>query len=224
MFEIMQSLIIVGKDKEKINSEIEKIFKDYKISRFDKEVVQPEKQVGISDIRSLQKKIFLRPLSGDKKIVILEAYLGITNDAQNAFLKILEEPPLSTIIIIAANSLDFFLPTILSRCTVLDLNTKGDVNDINAETNIKILKELKKGSISFAMVLAQNNSKDRETTLAFLEGLIITSHDLLESSEDFSNMELKNVLKKLQETYTIIKGTNVAPRFALENLFLSLFG
>jgi len=51
--------------------------------------------------------------------------------------------------------------------------------------------------------------------LEFLEGLIIS----LDKNLGSENLQ---ILKALQKTYTIIKTTNVNPRFALENLLLNL--
>lgn len=219
----MQSVIILSKDKGKIQKELDKIILGNKIYKFDVEKIQTEKTVGIETIRNLQKKIFLKPFKGDKKIVILESFLGITIEAQNAFLKILEEPPLSTTIVISSNSLDFFLPTILSRCTVINLDKSEKLKDETYEENLQVLKELKKGSTSYALKISQDNGKGREEALFLLEGLIITADQLLKNNDDFSLGEIKNILKSIQKTHTIIKTTNVAPRFALENLFLNLY-
>ena len=131
-------------------------------------------------------------------------------------LKVLEEPPTNTIIIILVTSLDFILPTILSRCNLINLDRTRKLSDEEIQNNLKIIHDLKNNGASQSLLIAQNNSKDRETALAFLEGLIISLHTELKSD----NLQ---ILKALQKTYTIIKTTNVAPRFALENLFLRLF-
>ena len=216
----MQSVIIIGK-KEKIEEEAQKIIKENKISKFDVDIIETEKSVGIGEIRSLQKRIFLKPIQSEQKAIILKAFFGMTIESQNAFLKVLEEPPVNTIIIILANSLDFFLPTVLSRCNLINSRITKKINDQEVTENFKILSELKNNS-SNALVVAQNNSKDRQTALQFLEELIISVHDNLNNNKDFSLQELGIVLNNLQKTHTIIKTTNVNTRFALENLFLNI--
>ena len=216
----MQSVIIIGK-KEKIEEEAQKIIKENKISKFDVDIIETEKSVGIGEIRSLQKRIFLKPIQSEQKAIILKAFFGMTIESQNAFLKVLEEPPVNTIIIILANSLDFFLPTVLSRCNLINSRITKKINDQEVTENFKILSELKNNS-SNALVVAQNNSKDRQTALQFLEELIINVHDNLNNNKDFSLQELGIVLNNLQKTHTIIKTTNVNTRFALENLFLNI--
>jgi len=210
----MQSILIYGKDKEQLRIAAQKICAENKISRFDIEVISNEKIVGIGDIRKLGEKLFLKPLESEIKTVILEAFFGMTADSQNAFLKMLEEPPADTIIMILAESLDFVLPTVLSRCKLISLDRIKKLSGEEISENLKIIFELKNGESSKALKIAEAYGKDREAALTFLEGLIISLHTELKS-EDLQ------ILKALQKTYTIIKTANVAPRFALENLFLN---
>jgi DNA polymerase III gamma/tau subunit len=218
----MQSLLITGKDKEQIRLAAQKICEENKISRFDIEIIETEKTVGIGDIRRLQEKLFLKPLEGEIKSVILEAFFGMTPDSQNAFLKVLEEPPADAIIMILALSLDFVLPTVMSRCKLINLERVRKITDEEISGNLKLLYELKNGGTTKALKIAQDNGKDREMALEFLERLIISLHTNLENKNgELSNEEFLRILKALQNTYTIVKTTNVAPRLALENLFLS---
>ena len=168
----MQSLIIVGNNAQELKNKALEIAKENKISKFDVEIITTEKAVGIGDIRNLQKSLFLRPLESDKKAVILESFYGATIEAQNAFLKVLEEPPLSTVILILSTSLDFFLPTVLSRCKIINLEKTKKLTKEEISQNLEILNSLEKNHISNALVIAQNYSKDRETALDFLESLI----------------------------------------------------
>jgi len=217
----MQSILIVG-TVEKTKEAAQNLCKENKISKFDVDIIETEKAVGIGDIRNLQKKIFLKPIESEIKAVVLQAFYGMTIDSQNAFLKVLEEPPVNTIVIILVTSLDFVLPTILSRCNLINLEKIRQLAKEEIESNLKIILELKSGGYGDALVVAQNNSKDREMALEFLQNLLVSAHSALEhKNEDFSLSELREILKSLQKTYTIIKTTNVGPRFALENLFLN---
>jgi len=211
----MQSILITGKDKDKLRQTAQKICDENKVSRFDVEIITTEKMVGIGEIRKLQEKLFLKPLESETKAVILEAFFGMTPDSQNAFLKVLEEPPSDTVIMILASSLDFVLPTVLSRCSIINLDKVRQLTGEEITNNLKLIAQLKNGAASKALKIAQDNGKDREVALEFLEGLIISLHANIGS-------ENLQILKALQKTYTIIKTTNVAPRLGLENLFLNL--
>jgi len=212
----MQSILIVGKNINKLKKEAQDLCEKNKISKFDIEILETEKAVGIGEIRSLQKNIFLKPLKSEKKAVILEAFYGATIEAQNAFLKILEEPPANTIIIMLSTSLDFVLPTVLSRCVLINLEKTENFKEEEIAENLKILSSVTNNS-SAALIIAQKYSKDRETALRFLEKMIISVHTNLETARD-----AKIILKNLQKTYAVINTTNVNVRLALENLFLKL--
>lgn len=219
----MQSIIIVGKNIEELRKKAEEICIENKISKFDVSTLTSEKQIGIAEIRNLTKKIFLTTVKSEKKAVVLESFYGITVEAQNSFLKILEEPPQSSIIIICATSLDFFLPTIISRCNIINLEKVTKLTEQDYKKIIEVLINLKKNKIPLALVISQDNSKTREDALLFLESLMITTHNLVGEREGFSGKEVAKMLKDFQKFYTIIKTTNVNVRFALENLFLNLF-
>ncbi len=211
----MQSILITGKDKEELREAAQKICGENKISRFDIEIIETEKTVGIGEIRKLQEKLFLKPLESETKAVILEAFFGMTADSQNAFLKVLEEPPSDTVIMILTTSLDFVLPTVLSRCRLINLEQAKKLTGEEIDANLDLVLKLKNGGTAKALKIAQDNGKDRETALEFLEGLLVSLHTEMKS-------ENLQSLKAMQKTYTIIKTTNVAPRLALENLFIGL--
>lgn len=212
----MQSILIVG-NKDKILEESSKIIDENKISKFDIRVITSEKTIGIPDTRILQKNIFLTPTSGKLKAVILECFQGATTDAQNSLLKILEEPPEDTIIIILVLSLDFILPTIISRCKIINLLEVHKLAEKEKKDLFTLLEDLKKDRIGQALLIAQTYSKDKNTALVFLENLIVSVSDNLETDRNSGS-----VLKKIQASYSSIKGTNVNIRLALENLFLNL--
>lgn len=75
---------------------------------------------GIDDARDLEKWVSGKPLLGDVKVYLVVTK-SITPEAQNALLKVLEEPPLGTYIFINLESLGGILPTFISRVRILDL-------------------------------------------------------------------------------------------------------
>ena len=77
----------------------------------------PGKQsMGIDQIRAMQRFLALRPVRGGKKVCILNEAQSLTDQAQSALLKILEEPPGDALIVLlAASGATLSLP-LLSRC------------------------------------------------------------------------------------------------------------
>ena len=214
----MQSFIIISKNREKAREFVKKMADERKISKFDIYSYETEKAVGIGDVKSLSKQIFLKPMQGDRKMIVLEAFLGMTIDSQNAFLKVLEEPPLSTTIVILANS-NFFLPTILSRCKLIELDREMDFEKDEEQKLLEILESLKSTGVGEKLKLAQDLSKDKEQALIFLEKLIIVARNEMVKREE---LQFKDYLKVLQKYYKEIKQSNVNLRLGLENLFLEI--
>ena len=73
----------------------------------------------IQSIRALRRKLYLKTQSSGRKVVLVfEAHLlnSGQGEAANAFLKILEEPPSKTTIVLVTDHMELLLPTILSRC------------------------------------------------------------------------------------------------------------
>jgi DNA polymerase-3 subunit delta' len=76
----------------------------------------------IRQIRDLEREIARAPFEGAWKIVILKRFEEAEEEAENAFLKTLEEPPPRARLLITARDASLVLPTIASRCQVLSLH------------------------------------------------------------------------------------------------------
>lgn len=70
----------------------------------------------IDQVRRLQQHAMLRAVRGRYKVFLIEAIDTATEEAQNALLKVLEEPPGDTVFILIAHRETPLLPTIVSRC------------------------------------------------------------------------------------------------------------
>jgi len=84
---------------------------------------------GVEEIRALIEKVRFAPQSGRYSIFIIDEVHMLSNNAFNAFLKTLEEPPAHAIFILATTERHKILPTILSRCQVFTFNRIG-IDDI----------------------------------------------------------------------------------------------
>jgi len=72
--------------------------------------------IKIAPIRSLRDTLALKPFEARYRFVIVESAQAMTIPAANALLKVLEEPPMRTTLILMANKSSDLLPTITSRC------------------------------------------------------------------------------------------------------------
>ncbi len=76
----------------------------------------------VDDIRQLIDQVRIPPQVGQYSVYIIDEVHMLTQQAFNAFLKTLEEPPLHAIFILATTEKHKILPTILSRCQIFDFN------------------------------------------------------------------------------------------------------
>lgn len=84
---------------------------------------------GVDDIKALLEQVQVPPQVGKYSVYIIDEVHMLTQQAFNAFLKTLEEPPAHAIFILATTEKHKILPTILSRCQTYDFNriTIGDI-------------------------------------------------------------------------------------------------
>lgn len=83
--------------------------------------------IGVEDIRNkINNDIGIKPYSSPYKIYIMNEGEKMTVQAQNALLKTIEEPPEYAVIMILTTNLEALLPTVLSRCVVLNMKPVSD--------------------------------------------------------------------------------------------------
>lgn len=85
-------------------------------------VTHEKASIGVDDIRlQVNGDIMVKPYNSRYKIYIIDEAEKLTEQAQNALLKTIEEPPEYAVIILLANNINSILSTILSRCVQLNL-------------------------------------------------------------------------------------------------------
>lgn len=159
--------------------------------------------ISVDDIRTqINAKVITKPYSSRYKIFIVNEAEKMNAAAQNALLKTLEEPPEYVIIILLTSNIDAFLPTIISRCVVLNMRPVSDA----------LVKK-------FLMDEVQVTDYKAEVCVAFARGNIGKAK-LLATSEDFDNVksEALSLLKYVQdmELYEIIAAVKKIGDFKLE--------
>lgn len=139
--------------------------------------------IGVEDIRGqINGTVAIKPYSSPRKIYIMNEGEKMTVQAQNALLKTLEEPPEYTVIIILTTNVEALLPTILSRCVILNMKPVRD-----------------SGVKSFLMETMQVPDYKADIAAAFARGNIGKAK-LLASSEEFDRVK--------EEAITLLKYIN----------------
>lgn len=126
--------------------------------------------ISVDNIRQqVNGDIAIKPYSGAYKIYIVDEAEKMNVQAQNALLKTLEEPPEYAVILLLATRAEAMLPTILSRCVVL--NTKPVSDDLIKrylmqrvqipDYRASICASFARGNVGRAIELASSETFDR---------------------------------------------------------------
>ncbi len=101
-----------------------------------------KKGMGVNEIRELIEETNKKPFEGEKKVIIIYKSEKMTQQAQNAFLKTIEEPPKGVYIILLCENSEAILDTMKSRCQIHKLNmlTEEEIRQY-IDDNYKMLKE-----------------------------------------------------------------------------------
>ncbi|MPM23353.1 hypothetical protein SDC9_69824 [bioreactor metagenome] len=129
-------------------------------------MIQPlegKQSISIDQVRQLPSILYRKPQEGQKRIVVIDSLDDMEVIAQNALLKLLEEPPQDNVLILLARQIQQILPTIQSRCQPVrfrPLTTKEVATVLSRQFPEKKYPEaafvLARGSVSEALNIADN--------------------------------------------------------------------
>ena len=97
-----------------------KAIKDY-VDIIERRITKGKQSIGISEVLTVIDEINKKPYEGNRKVIIVHDTDRMTVDAQNAFLKTIEEPPSGVFIMLLCKSQEGILDTIKSRCQIHNL-------------------------------------------------------------------------------------------------------
>ena len=101
--------------------------------------------ISVDQIRHLISNVNLKPHSAVKKIAIIQGAELMNVNASNSLLKTLEEPPESCLLILITHRPDKLLPTIRSRCQVLEFTLPDQTHALNwLRANIEDTRQAEK--------------------------------------------------------------------------------
>ena len=96
---------------------------------------------GIEEIRNLREQIKFAPMESKFKIIIIDEIHMLTNQAFNALLRTLEEPPAHAKFIFATTDIHKVPATIISRCQRFDFN-RISINDISNRLSLLLKRKI----------------------------------------------------------------------------------
>lgn len=141
---VLEKLLLLLENKEGIST---KGNPDFRLYRYE--------VMGIDEAREL-KDAAERKAVGNSRKVFVASSRSITREAQNALLKIFEEPPIGTLFFLLVPSLEFLLPTLRSRLQILEI--LSEVHDMDKQLVTRFLD----GSIPARLTMVQKMLKELE--------------------------------------------------------------
>lgn len=174
-----------------------------------------KKSIGIEEVKILGQFLSYKPLSNKLKIAIISGASYLTTEAQNSILKTLEEHSNSSLIFLEDNFISDLLPTIISRCALIKLDSKQEFsNPINLPDNFFELSKTEKLNL-----LESSSKKSKEEWVESLNFLLT-----LKEKNKYSKDKIKNTknIHLVSETMENLNNYNLNTRLTIEYLFLNL--
>ena len=139
---------------------------------------------GIEEIRNLRELIKFTPMNSLYKIFIIDEVHMLTNQAFNALLRTLEEPPPHGKFIMCTTDIHKVPDTIISRCQRFDFN-RISINHIKESINSILLKEKIESDVESVEAIAAKSEGSMRDALSILDQVIAFS----ESKINFKDVE-----------------------------------
>lgn len=224
----MQSFIIISSDLTQTETYISELTKKEHISPFDHKIIRQteeatkkksaKKSLGIETIKSLQQDVYLTPVQGEKKLIVIHDAELLTIEAQNALLKLLEEPPVHLLLLLVTNTLNTLLPTIQSRCSIVNL-IQQDTTSVLSEEEKAFWQTLSSPKI---LELAEKKGKTKEEAIEWSKQLIVQFEQELHALDNTPTIQqYNNLLRKLLKIHQTVSSTNISPRMTIESILLA---
>ena len=203
----MHSYLVCGGSEQEIDKTIDKIVSSLKGDSYEYQIIK------ISDVRELSA--FTKLKVDRPTCIIIKRVDEASVPAMNAYLKNLEEPQEYITFVLTADSVHKVLPTIVSRCQIINLVTKNHLDEITKKNIEKFLLS----DTSYKLSLT-NSIKKKSDATAFTKNILIFAHQNLLLAEANYLAWIK-IINRAKTTYSNLSA-NANVGLALTNLVLCL--
>lgn len=202
-------MIIISTDDTLRQEKIKTILSEMSLSENSPNILKMEEKLGIESIKQIKYHLLLRSGEGESKVIIINPADGLTLDAQNALLKLLEEPQGDVLFILGVVKEESLLNTVRSRCQLINLEIKP--SDLSVDDQ-KFMEDLL--------------TQEPETRLEMVEK-IENKKDWLEKLVFYYHQKMKNDPKTLSDVKKVLTAQkwikqNVMPKAVIDYLMLAL--
>lgn len=130
--------------------------------------------ISIDQVHRLHDSLSLSPVMGEQKVILIHPAHALTIPAQQAILKMVEEPPSRVLFLLVTHTPSVLLPTILSRCRIVSLHERGE------STKLSLVREVgwnHPTNHADAIKLSDEHGAKKETALSFINQVIESEQD-----------------------------------------------
>lgn len=205
-------------------------------------IQEGEEKVLISQIREIKKFLSFEPYGGMNKVVIVEDFEKMKGETANSILKILEEPPQKSVLVLICENPRALLPTVLSRVQKISFS---DLSDVDIDKTTKALysfRVIAGADIAMRLQEAEKITKEEDGDLDILSYWTALLHDMIylisgcnELVSDKANIseireliekkrysleQLCSILSEIMHWDFVARTTNTNKRLILENIVL----
>jgi DNA polymerase III delta prime subunit len=171
-----------------------------------------EEKIRLSEVKRFLPHLYIKSAKGVRTVLIPEAH-RLTIASQNAFLKSLEEPPPNTLFLLTTPHRRMLLPTIVSRCRVIQKEAAPTGEERKKE--VALAKKIIKAERGKRLTLFEEKvSYQKEEINKFLEGVEI----LLKSS---LNQASAQILTRVWGAKKLLRNESANPKIIVDDLLLS---
>jgi DNA polymerase-3 subunit delta' len=166
-------------------------------------VVAPKRVLLVDQMRLIEREANFRPYEGNARVFLIEDAEKLNDQAANALLKVLEEPPHTSHIVLLTSRPDMLLPTIRSRCQMIrfspltgeEIETHLVKNKIASASEARIRARVARGSLGRAVAQDFDGFSAQQTAmLRVLQALSVDEDrvQLLRSAEELNEAKYKD--------------------------------
>ena len=177
----------------------------------------------VDDAREVARFASSSPVAGDSKMLVI-ATTRIFHEAQNALLKLFEEPPKGVTMVLIVPSFGQLLPTLRSRVAVLS----SKEHETSAASGFLALDESARGAYIAKLLERTKADKDEDTQeargelLRLMEGLMIAGYSARERASGPAHADLTQFLSDLDTFLPILHERSAPLKLIFEHLLLVL--
>jgi DNA polymerase III delta' subunit len=134
--------------------------------------------IRIGAVRELERQAALRPVLSGRRVFVLDEADRMTEDAPQAFLKFLEEPPSDTVVILVLSGVRVLPATVISRCQIVRFGARdGDQAGAAVGEALALLEAARAEGVP--ALFRRTDRLDRDRTEVLIDGCWLLCRDLL---------------------------------------------